>query len=136
MEVYELIKEVGNQRTYKVPFKIRKYYSWGKVKNFSDLIEAHPIKLREGFTLIEDSVKDGTNYVVVSDANTHTERLCFYGFEVIDSEGIKHITHNSHQIAGYLTFMSRGGSSEAVYPDKVYLRFLRMINKEAQDEQG
>lgn len=69
------------------------------------------------------------DYVVVSDAHTHTERLAFpaWEYEPLLPDGIPYMWEND-TIAGYHTFMTHGGDSEAVYPDKVYLRMLAKAN--------
>lgn len=66
----------------------------------------------------------GYEFVCISDAHTHIERLAFAGV-YMSRFGFA----RSHiQIDGKLTFSIHGGDSNAVYPDEVYLRHLAKIN--------
>ena len=67
-------------------------------------------------------------YVCVSDAHTHTERLVFVAIPINKNKTEFSIVSLLH-IDGKMTFMSFGGDSGAVYQDAVYLRRIASANK-------
>ncbi|MBO4531423.1 MAG: hypothetical protein J5767_12400 [Paludibacteraceae bacterium] len=65
----------------------------------------------------------GVEYVAISDAHDHIERLAFPAFKIGDKYGFL-----CDDIAGKHTYLTNGGDPNSVYDDVVYLRFLARIN--------
>jgi hypothetical protein len=120
----ELIEKTGNQTYYKLDFKIKKGNT-GTIKEI----------FADGFTFTEDwelddNLSDGVDKICISDAHTHTERLVFPAFYVRNKNtGEKRVYHRCNQIAGELTMMINGGDPSTVRDHKVYVRWLRRLNK-------
>ncbi|MCQ2058692.1 MAG: hypothetical protein MJY71_02545 [Bacteroidaceae bacterium] len=66
---------------------------------------------------------DGVNFVGISDAIDHIERLAFPAFPTPD--GYSFVCDS---IAGKHTMLTTGGNPSMIYDDAVYLRFLCHIN--------
>lgn len=64
-------------------------------------------------------------YVIVSDAKTHIERLVFCACEY---EPGKFSTLSFMDMDGKLTMMIHGGNPRDVHPDEVYLRRIASVN--------
>ena len=124
----ELLKENSNQRYYKLPFEIKNHYGPGKEKTISEIWSSDPLKINPEFELAED-VSQSINKICISDAHTHIERLVFPAFSVLNKKtGEITVCHRNNTIDGSLTFMTHGGSSKSIHPDRVYVRHLKMIN--------
>ena len=63
-------------------------------------------------------------YVAVSDAHTHIERLLFVAMQTDNGYGCLSLM----QLDGVHTFLSHGGNELDVHPDEVYLRRLASAN--------
>ncbi|TCI26720.1 hypothetical protein EVJ32_04925 [Exiguobacterium sp. SH5S4] len=77
-----------------------------------------------------------TNYVLVSDAKTHIERLVFpvYLQDGFSEDDILNKTPNAlrvdyFQIAGKMTLMIEGGDPGSILPDEDYLNQLVFANR-------
>lgn len=64
-------------------------------------------------------------YVAISDAVTHTERLMFLAAKKDDGS---YVPLGGMQLDGKYTMMIHGGDERDVHPDKVYLRRLAKVN--------
>jgi len=126
----ELIKELGNQsnqRYYQLDFKIYKHFGTGKEKTIKELVDN--VKLKEPWVIPKPVTY--VNKICISDAHRHIERLVFPVIEIENSvTGERKLTHLMDRIDGKYTFMTHGGSPEAVYHDRTYVRHLRELNKE------
>jgi hypothetical protein len=128
----EIVKSNDSQRYYKLPKPIKFY---GKGKTFVDLFKADPLRLKEGIELIDDLSE--IKFVCVSDAHTHIERLCFPAFEVRDLYTCEvRLAHRNNAICGYHTFLTHGGNSAMVKPDRAYIRYLMMLNSHIERNGG
>ena len=124
---FELIHDSGRQRFYKASkplvndAKGRRYFELGNEwKVYKDLSRDE---------LLEWKVPDYFDYVVVSDAHTHLERLAFAGFSYESKlNSGKPAIFKCDTIAGVNTFMIHGGDERAVKPDGVYLRMVAKAN--------
>lgn len=112
------------------------------------LLDAHGIKKTDQW---EQDNKDTWTYaehcillpqtfdtVIVSDAHTHRERLCFLATKYIDTRDNSEHYNIRHTIAGRNTGMSRyfPGDEYSIKEDKVYLRFLDILQiKGKQNEE-
>lgn len=106
-------------------------------KNF-DLqkeLEIFSKRIKPVYERISD-ISNGFEYVIVSDAHTHIERLVFPAGKFRDKETEREfIAHLSTRcISGKYTFRIHGGDSNSVYPDGVYLRQLQMLNPIKESE--
>lgn len=125
----KLVKDTGNQRYYELPFKIKKHFGVGKEKTIFEMWNDDPIKLNPEYELAED-ISESINKICISVAHTHIERLVFPAFNARNKKtGEIHLCHRNNTIDGKLTFMIYGGSNNAVYPDGVYIRHLRLNNQ-------
>ena len=124
---FELAFKTNNQRFYKASkplvndAKGRVYFELGnKWKVYKDESRKE---------LEEWQIPDSFDYVVVSDAHTHLERLAFAGFSYDSkvNDG-RPALFKCDTIAGVNTFMIHGGDSRAVKPDEVYLRMISKAN--------
>lgn len=88
-------------------------------------------RLNPKYEMIFD-ISKGVEYVIISDAHTHIERLVFPACQFKDKETgeIKHLHLSMHKISGRHTFMIDGGNIDDVFPDEVYLRHLQILNRE------
>lgn len=68
--------------------------------------------------------ENGVEYVCVSDATTHVERLAFCAAPYKDIYAIVSFM----DMDGKHTFMSYGGDSKDVHSDEVYLRRIASVN--------
>ena len=73
----------------------------------------------------KNSIPTAIEYVCISDACTHTERLMFLAF---CHNGDYHPIVRSVQIDGEHTMMINGGDELKVYPDEYYLERLAKAN--------
>ena len=125
---FELVHTGPHQRFYKSdePIKIfpRKSYSWE-----NEVAEAHK-RVRPEYELLDT---DECTYVCVSDAHTHIERLVFGAgrYRHRETGEIIYGPYSMLHMAGYWTFKIHGGSHDAVWPDKVYLRQLSILNSKS-----
>lgn len=118
--------EATTYRIYEVSESIKKGKSdWlDDEVNIDDVIERHLPRIKEVF---KDSIASrkgkGVEYVAISDAHDHIERLAFPAFKI--GEKYRFL---SGDIAGKHTYIDNGGDKDSVYDDAVYLRFLAKIN--------
>jgi len=102
MEKYKLIHEAERTRFY-------------KLANWSTYSE-------------NEKQKKPYQYVLVSDAKSHIERLAF-SFELTEGSVENDLLNNKEgsvkpdytHLCGDMTFMTHGGDSDSVYPDEWYL---------------
>lgn len=124
----------GNYRIYKVSEPIKK----GKSDLLGDttvdkIIESNKDRVYGKFRVIMlERLGKGVEYVAISDAHTHIERLAFPAFDTGEPgerfpHGHPYIIPRS-EIEGKHTEIISGGDARAVYPDLVYLRRLAQIN--------
>jgi hypothetical protein len=131
---YELVKENKYQRFYRMPIRIkigRKYsylfHSEGNIE-LEKLYTEYPKKLKPGYEYVRDP-REGADYVCVSDAHTHIERLVFPAFEIRNIETGEIILINiCDNIEGQNTMMIHGGDITTVEPDENYLDRLYKLN--------
>lgn len=118
--------EAPTYRIYEVSEPIKKGKSdivKGEV-SIDETIEGYLPRVKEEFKEGVASRKGkGVEYVAISDAHTHIERLAFPAFKVGEKFGFL-----CDDIAGKHTRLIEGGDSNSVYDDVVYLRFLAKIN--------
>lgn len=127
-------KKFGNYRIYKVSEPIKKGVSdlFGET-TIDKIIESNKDRVTGKFReLMLKRLGKGVEYVAISDAHTHIERLAFPAFDTGEPgerfpHGHPYVTICS-EIEGKHTEMIRGGDARAVYPDLVYLRRLAQIN--------
>jgi hypothetical protein len=123
MKEWKLVCEKHNKRYYEYDGLLTKFPN----KYFDLETERKERKFKDGIEILGDDNK----IVCISDANTHTERLVFIGAKVINTE--TNITNytiwSMFEIDGKMTFLTTGGDKNSVYPDEVYLRHLRMLNR-------
>ena len=119
----ELIEKTSSkQRIYQLDFKIYRYAN-GTIKDFFK----NNLRLKPEYEL--DDYSEYIDKVCISDANSHIERLCFPAFFVKNKlTGEQTVTFITIPIAGYFTFKIHGGDPKLVYPDMVYIRYLRRLN--------
>lgn len=116
------------QDSHKRVYKLSEPFNFVPFKNIDlkKLLAGAKSRLKPEYQyLVSDNV-ELWDYVCISDAYTHVERLVFLG--VIRNDGRGGIL-DMNNIDGKHTMMIDGGSSEHVYDDKVYLRRLAMANK-------
>jgi hypothetical protein len=120
----ELIEKIENQTYYQLDFKIKKGATFTIKEIFED-----GFKFTEDWEL-DDNISDSVDKICISDAHTHTERLVFPAFYVRNkTTGERRVYHSYNQIAGKMTMMIHGGDPSTVKDHKVYVRWLRRINK-------
>lgn len=119
-----LVKEVSpKQNYYEVDFKIFK----GARNSIKEIRES--LKLKEGIEFADE--KEWVNTICVSDAYTHIERLVFPVFNFRETySGKKITTHTNDLIVGRWTMSIHGGSIASVRSPEVYVRYLRLLNRE------
>lgn len=112
-------------RIYEVsePIKMGKSDWVGEV-SIDETIESYMPRIKEKYKECIASRKGkGVEYVAISDAHTHVERLAFPAFKIDEKYGFL-----GDDIAGKHTYLSEGGDPNSVHEDAVYLRFLAKIN--------
>jgi hypothetical protein len=121
----ELVMKKGNVRVYKLDFIINKL----EKSNIKELFESDPIKVKPDFELVGNP-SDGLTHVAISDSNQHIERLCFPAFQLKNKlTGELSYSWRCDNICGYNTFLIHGGDPDYVWPDAVYVRKLRMLQR-------
>lgn len=85
-------------------------------------------KNKEGNETVVRLIPTKFRFVAVSDAHTHIERLAFPCWKINPIRASHPYFWLCDTIAGKNTFMSHGGDSDAVKPDRVYLRMLATAN--------
>jgi hypothetical protein len=124
----------GNYRIYKVSEPIKKGISdlFGET-TIDKIIESNKDRVSGKFRVIMlERLGKGVEYVTISDALTHIERLAFPTFDT--GEPGERLPHGHpyvplcFEIEGKRTEMISGGDARKVYPDLVYLRRLAQIN--------
>jgi hypothetical protein len=112
-------------RIYEVSEPIKKGKSdWVREVSIDETIESYMPRIKEKYKECVASRKGkGVEYVAISDANTHIERLAFPAFKFGETYGFL-----CDDIAGKHTYLTEGGDPDSVYEDAVYLRFLAKIN--------
>ena len=115
------VGENSNQRFYKLSIAVEKVpnpdFNWEKEKdNFHKRVKKE----------YKDLLTEKIQYVCVSDAHTHVERLLFLAIYAPKEDEFYCVT--SIQLDGKHTMMIHGGSSRDVHPDEVYLRRLASAN--------
>ena len=122
-------KDTGEQRYYQLSFRVRNVSPGCPGKTIQKIFEIDHLKFLDEYELAED-ISESVDKVCISDAHTHVERLVFPAFFIREkATGEKILTHRCNMIDGVMTMMTRGGDWDAVYPDEVYLRHLRMMNR-------
>ncbi len=124
---FELVYKTSRQRFYKAnkllvnTAKNEPYYELGKEwKIYRDTSKTE---------VIDWQIPESFDYVVISDAHTHMERLAFAGFSYNSKlNGNKPAIFKTDVIAGVNTFMTHGGDSKSCKPDGVYLRMIASAN--------
>lgn len=120
---FKLVETNPKNRIYKSDVEITKFPN--NLFNWEEEIKAFKTRLKEGVEMLEDKCF----YVVISDANTHIERLVFAGMRYKFANGdIKYGAASMLHINGRYTMMIHGGDSDSVYDDQVYLRHLSIFN--------
>lgn len=124
----------GNYRIYKVSEPIKKGISdiLGET-TVDEIIESNKDRVFWKFReIMLERLGKGVEYVTISDAHTHIERLAFPTFDT--GEPGDRLPHGHpyvpicSEIEGKHTEMISGGDARKVYPDLVYLRRLAQIN--------
>lgn len=118
--MFKKVHETARQRFYKLSEPVLK--APNKRYDFEREREYNLSRLKDKYKHL---CPDKIEYVCVSDANTHVERLLFLAFKN-DDGGYGGFPYGS--LDGKNTFMIHGGDMNAVYPDKVYLRRLASAN--------
>jgi len=127
---FTLVKKTTRQRFYKASKPLSRDAK-GRDYRYTNIKGTGSLKLwanKEKTTTKDWTPPSHFAGVVVSDAYTHIERICFPMWEtelVIDDNPYLFVADN---ICGYNTFMTHGGDSGSVYDDKVYLRMLSKAN--------
>jgi len=132
---WTLIKDTEHKRVYRLPFKIRYFKRPGdkKVHTISEIFNDDiELELPKTFQIIDDT--DAIDKVCISDATNHKERLVFPVIYVIDRlTGNLHLFIHYIDIDGYMTNPNEGGDGSTIYDDEVYLRHLRMLNRQNKE---
>lgn len=119
----KLVHENNHQRFYELSSPItrgRRLYR--EIDIVADMMRYKNSKIKEEYRKFVP--EDGCHIICISDALTHTERLCFVGIKC-DDEYFRY----SVQIDGRLAKIRDGGDLSSVYSDEVYLRHLGLINR-------
>lgn len=127
---WEIIKDTARQRTYQLFFEVRYFKRPGdRIRTIEEELSlSSPIMLAENMRIIEDTRV--VRKVCISDAHTHVERLVFPVFYAVDLQTNRTELFTWYlDIDGYMTSMTDGGDWSTVYPDEVYLRHLRLLNR-------
>lgn len=118
------INDSGRQKAYKLNHILTKGVCalTGKIIDVNrELIKTD---FREEF---KQYVKDGYDVIIVSDANSHTERLVFAGIEYYKN-GEHEYGRSRVVVGGKNTFMISGGDPKTIHSVEVYVRRLAQIN--------
>lgn len=114
------VQDAPTRRCYKLSHAItnapNKHFDWQEEKR----VMQERIK-QEYKHLIPDAIQ----YVVVSDAHTHVERLAFPAFEY--ESGLYSVL-SFMKMDGANTMQIYGGDPRSVHPDEVYLRRIASAN--------
>lgn len=116
----------GLKRFYKLSHKINKGYIMFN-KNVVISEKVLNLKFKPEYQFIKDSLKEGTDIILISDAYTHIERLVFAGISYKENDQIKYGS-TLIQIGGKHTYLTDGGDREACYEPEVYIRRLCQLN--------
>jgi len=128
--IFELVEDNGKYRYWKLPKRINRGDRGYPISE--QLTGLKTPKFNPGVELAED-LSQGVEYVCVSDALTHIERLVFPAFK-IRKEGKEKLSHTFGHIGGSMTMVIHGGDPGSIKPDEVYLRRLMMLNQEKNHE--
>lgn len=119
---FEKVGENDRQRFYKLSIPVNKApntrFDWEAEK------EHNMSRLKEEYKKFHT---DMIEYVCVSDAKTHIERLLFVAIPLNDDSSEFGCMSGLH-LDGKHTFMIDGGDNRHVHPDEVYLRRLASAN--------
>jgi len=120
----------GRVKIYKASKVLTNKANGKKYKSVREPVRFYRTKERSRDDLITRHIPTCFQYVAVSDAHTHIERLAFPCWRVkpLDGEGACPYFWITDTIAGVNTFMIHGGDSRAVKPIGVYLRMLAKAN--------
>lgn len=120
--------KLGNFRVYEVSEPIKKGVSDRTGEHtIDDIIKFCKDRYKKEYNdCILERLGKGVQYVAISDAHTHIERLAFPAF----ATGSSDIPYSfmAISIAGKHTMIIYGGNKRKVHPDLVYLRRLAQIN--------
>ena len=120
--IFTKVHETLRQRFYKLSIPVTKapnpHYDWDKERAYN------LSRLKEEYKHLNPSAIE---YVCVSDAHTHIERLLFVAVPM-NKEKTDFSSLCGKQLDGRHTFMIHGGNSRDVHPDEVYLRRLSKAN--------
>lgn len=121
----KLFKQTGDQRFYELSHKLQTGYCriFKTPVNISDMLEIEIKTIKKEYR--EFLPTDGTDFVCVSDAFTHKERLVFAAMR---GEGLKPSPLMGVVIEGSYTMMIEGGNAASMKPDYVYFRSLARLN--------
>lgn len=116
----------GNVRVYKASRLLSNKADGKKYRDEPEVVKLYTNK--EKTETKEVTFSNSFEYVAISDAHTHIERLAFpcWKYEPIISDSP--YFWQCDTIAGVNTFMIHGGDSRTVKPDQVYLRMLARGN--------
>jgi hypothetical protein len=119
---FKKVGDNGRQRFYQLSQPVTKVcyegFDWEKEREYS------VTRLKEQY---KELLPDVIEYVAVSDAHTHVERLVFVAMP-LNKEKTNFSIASSLHIDGKHTMMIHGGSYRHVHPDEVYLRRLARVN--------
>lgn len=120
--IFRKVDENTYQRFYALSTPVVKAPNQGFVwENEKKYIES---RLKEKY---KPFLTEKIEYVCVSDAHTHIERLLFAAMP-LDANKTEFSRMSGTQMDGKHTFMIHGGDSRDVHPDYVYLRRLASAN--------
>ena len=107
---YKLSKPLTKAPNQKYDFETEKEYNVGRLKDQYKKYHTNAIE-----------------YVCISDAHTHIERLMFLAIP-LNEDNTEFGCMAGLQMDGRHTFMTEGGDQRTVHPDQVYLRRLAKAN--------
>lgn len=116
---FTLVKEESNRKYYQCSELLVK--SANKFDIIKDIINSFIERLEDGYSKYVNP--NGLEYICISDAHTHTERLVFPAFKLEDTLLINHL-----HIAGDMTMMICGGDDSLVYEPEHYFKQLAEAN--------
>ena len=134
--MFEMVKELNrNQKIYKLPLKIKYGFNSGFMgltqRRTFDIVDAmmwETRKLKPEYSIVED-LTEGFEYVCVSMANTHIEKLVFPAYKVEHKEtGEESFAFCMNSIEGKMTMMIYGGDYSTIESDEEYLKRLVELN--------
>lgn len=132
---FELVKDTGRQKFYKCNPPIAKGVKESTVntveKMQKEIQNFRGMTFKKRYTLEPMLTDKGIDYVCISDASTHTERLIFPAYKFTDTENPSEpdYTFSTLEIAGTYTYMSEGGNSSTVKEPEYYLKQLAKANR-------